>query len=91
MDRSSLTDSILYWSSSLTAEQKMLHYTACIDPLLSDFYWTYEFRKFAEGLLGGSSNLVFLVGLQGGGEDEQPPGARGLHDGQGQRLLLEVG
>jgi hypothetical protein len=68
MDRSSLIDAVLYWSSSLTAEQKMLHYTACIDPLLSDFYWTYEFRKFAEGLLGESSNLVFLVGLQGVGK-----------------------
>jgi len=68
MDRSSLTNSILYWSSSLTAEQKMLHYTAAFDPLLSDFYWTHEFRGFVEGLLRGSSNLVFLVGLQGVGK-----------------------
>ena len=68
MDRSSLTNGILYWSSSLTAEQKMLYYTAAIDPLLSDFYWTPEFRGFAEGLLRRSSNLVFLVGLQGVGK-----------------------
>lgn len=68
MDRSSLTNGILYWSSKLTAEQKMLYYTAAVDPLMSDFYWTPEFRGFVEGLLSESSNLVFLVGLQGVGK-----------------------
>jgi hypothetical protein len=67
MDQFSLIGRVLYWSSSLTAEQKLLYYTVCIDPLLSDFYWTPEFRGLAEGLLRGSSNLVFLVGLQGVG------------------------
>jgi len=39
-----------------------------MDPLESIFYFTEEFRRFVEGLLGVVPSLIFLVGLQGVGK-----------------------
>jgi hypothetical protein len=67
MDQSSLIGRVLYWSSSLAAEQELFYYMVCIDPLLSDFYWPpssgASLRVSSGGSRAGSSWRGFRVGL----------------------------
>ncbi len=60
-------DRILFWSSYLTAEEKM-HFDVMNVDFMSDYFWAPEFRDFVERLTVDAPSLIFLVGLQGSGK-----------------------
>ena len=63
-----LIDRILSWTSYLAAEDKFHLEVMNIDLIMTDYYWTREFKGFVENLVNHAPNLIFLVGLQGSGK-----------------------